>query len=204
MKLYNIAVFISGSGSNLQSLIDYSKKEENKKSINRYKINLVISSKKDAYGLDRALNEGIEALYLEDNNKIIKILEEKDIDFIVLAGYLKKLDKKIIEIYKNKIINIHPSLIPSFSGKGYYGEKVHKAVYESGVKITGATVHIVDENFDTGNIILQKEVKIGNFDTADIIAKNVLEVEHKIIVEALLLMINNRVIIKNKRTIIKE
>lgn len=151
--MVNMAVLISGGGTNLQALIDNTKSGY----ING-EIKIVISNRKDAYGLIRAEKAGIEALYIDPSNlsdeeynkKIIEELEKQNIGLVVLAGYLKILSKEFIQKYRDRIINIHPSLLPDFGGKGYYGDKVHKAVLESGAKITGATVHLVDEGTDTG------------------------------------------------------
>lgn len=183
--MLKVAVFVSGSGSNLQSLIDYN---------GSFEISLVISDKKDAYGLKRAKNHGIKNEYIgkenfpniqNRNDEILRVLKENDIDFIVLAGFLSIVDEKIVNEYKNKIINIHPSLIPSFCGIGFYGKRVHDAVYKSGVKFTGATVHFVDAGVDTGRIIAQDIVSITDTDTIDTIAEKVLEIEHKILPKTL-------------------
>ena len=189
--MLNIAVLISGGGTNLQSLID----NIDAGSING-EIKIVISNRKDAYGLVRAEKAGIEALYIdpsglsdeEYNRKIIKELEKRNIELVVLAGYLKILSKEFIQKYNKKIINIHPSLLPKFGGKGYYGERVHKAVLESGEKTTGATVHFVDEGTDTGPIILQKTVEVKEDDTVESLQKRVLELEHRLLPEAVRLI----------------
>jgi len=185
--MLNIAVLISGGGTNLQSLID----NIDAGNING-EIKIVISNKEDAYGLVRAKKAGIEALYInpsglsdeEYNRKIIEELEKRDIELVVLAGYLKILSKEFIQKYNGKIINIHPSLLPKFGGKGYYGERVHKAVLESGEKVTGATVHFVDEGTDTGPIILQETVEVKEDDTVESLQKRVLELEHRLLPEA--------------------
>lgn len=189
MSPVKIGVLISGGGTNLQAIIDNIENGN----ING-KIELIVSNKEDAYGLTRGKKAGIESLYLdikdfsnedEYNLELIKKFKEKDLELIVLAGYLRVLSKDFIEAFRNKIINIHPSLIPSFSGKGYYGERVHKAVLESGVKITGATVHFVDEGTDTGPIILQDIVRLVEDDNLDTLRKKVLKLEHKLLVKAL-------------------
>lgn len=186
--MLNIAVLISGGGTNLQALIDNTKNGD----ING-EIKIVISNRKDAYGLIRAEKAGIEALYInpleftteeEYNSKVLEELEKRNVKLVVLAGYLKILSKEFIEKYRDRIINIHPSLLPDFGGKGYYGEKVHKAVLESGIKTTGATVHFVDEGTDTGEIILQETVEIREDDTVESLKARVLEVEHRLLVEA--------------------
>lgn len=186
--MVNIGVLISGSGTNLQSLIDNIEKGN----IDG-KIKIVISNRKNAYGLTRAEKAGIEALYInpldflteeEYNKRIIEELENRNIELVVLAGYLKILSKEFIEKYKERIINIHPSLLPDFGGEGYYGRKVHKAVLESGVKTTGATVHFVDEGTDTGKILLQDTIEIREEDTVESLQARVLQIEHRLLVEA--------------------
>lgn len=189
--MVNIAVLISGGGTNLQALID---------NIDRGNIDgeikLIISNKKEAYGLVRGQNAGIESIYIdpldlsaeEYDQKIMEELEKRNIELVVLAGYLKILSKEFIQKYNKRIINIHPSLLPKFGGKGYYGDRVHKAVLESGEKITGATVHFVDEGTDTGEIILQETVEVKENDTVESLQARVLEVEHKLLPEAVRLI----------------
>ena len=204
----NIAVFISGGGTNLQAIINATENKE----INA-KIKLVFSNKKNAYGLERAKKENIETLYLNRKNfskseeydeEILKVLKEKDIDLIVLAGYLGILTSKIISNYRGRIINIHPSLIPSFCGSGFYGEHVHKAVIKKGVKITGATTHFVDEIIDGGAIIMQDTVPVQMNDDYKSIAEKVLEVEHKILVKTVKAFCENRIIFKENGAFITE
>lgn len=204
----NIAVFISGGGTNLQAIINATENKE----INA-KIKLVFSNKKNAYGLERAKKANIETLYLNRKNfskneeydeEILKVLKEKDIDLIVLAGYLGILTSKIISNYRGRIINIHPSLIPSFCGSGFYGEHVHKAVIKKGVKITGATTHFVDEIIDGGAIIMQDTVPVQMNDDYKSIAAKVLEVEHKILVKTVKAFCENRIIFKENGAFITE
>lgn len=204
----NIAVFISGGGTNLQAIINATENKE----INA-KIKLVFSNKKNAYGLERAKKANIETLYLNKKNfskseeydeEILKVLKEKDIDLIVLAGYLGILTSKIISNYRGRIINIHPSLIPSFCGSGFYGEHVHKAVIKKGVKITGATTHFVDEIIDGGAIIMQDTVPVQMNDDYKSIAAKVLEVEHKILVKTVKAFCENRIIFKENGAFITE
>ena len=206
--MVNIDVFISGSGTNLQAIIDGIKE----KNING-NIKLVFSNRKNAYGLVRALNEGIDTFYLNRKNfnnnedydeKIIEELEKKNIDLIVLAGYLNILSKKIVSKYSKQIINIHPSLIPSFCGDGFYGENVHKAVINSGVKFTGATTHFVDEDVDTGSIIMQDVVSVNINDDYETIAKKVLKIEHIILVNTIKAFCENRIIFNENRAFIVE
>lgn len=175
----NIAVLVSGGGTNLQALIDA---QENV--LQHGKIKLVISSKPDVYALHRAEKSGIDHCVIakrdyitqeEFSTALLKKLQSYQIDMIVLAGYLSILDETIIRAYPDRIINIHPSLIPSFCGKGYYGLKVHEAALEYGVKVTGATVHLVNEIPDGGKILLQKAVDILPSDTPEVLQQRVME-----------------------------
>lgn len=197
--MLNIGVLISGSGTNLQAIID-----ETKAGGINGTIKVVISSKKNAYGLERARLSGIESVYETDEDKIIDILEKNNIDLIVLAGYLKIITPKFVDKFRNKIINIHPSLIPSFCGKGYYGEKVHQGVIDYGSKVTGATVHFVDEGADTGAIIMQETVNVEQDDDAKTLSKRVLEVEHRILKESIRLFCENKLSIQGRRVFINE
>ena len=177
--MINIAVLVSGGGTNLQALIDAQGKV-----LQHGKIKLVISSKPDVYALQRAKQAGIDHCVIakrdyttqeEFSNALLQQLQPYQIDMIVLAGYLSILDETIIRAYPNRIINIHPSLIPSFCGKGYYGLKVHEAALHYGVKVTGATVHIVNEIPDGGKILLQKAVDILPTDTPETLQQRVME-----------------------------
>ena len=177
--MINIAVLVSGGGTNLQALIDAQGKV-----LQHGKIKLVISSKPDVYALQRAKQASIDHCIIakrdyvtqeEFSNAILQQLQSYQIDMIVLAGYLSILDETIIRAYPNRIINIHPSLIPSFCGKGYYGLKVHEAALTYGVKVTGATVHIVNEIPDGGKILLQKAVDILPTDTPESLQQRVME-----------------------------
>ena len=177
--MINIAVLVSGGGTNLQALIDAQGNV-----LQHGKIKLVISSKPDVYALQRAKQAGIDQCVItkrdyvtqeEFSNALLKQLQICHIDMIVLAGYLSILDETIIRAYPNRIINIHPSLIPSFCGKGYYGLKVHEAALAYGVKVTGATVHIVNEIPDGGKILLQKAVDILPTDTPETLQQRVME-----------------------------
>lgn len=203
-----IAVLISGGGTNLQSLID-----AEKLGILNGKIEIVFSNRKNAYGLTRAKESGIDTLYLnkkeflndfEYNQKIISEFELRNIDLVVLAGYLNILTDNFIKRFDKRIINIHPSLIPSFCGNGFYGSNVHKAVIKSGVKYTGATTHLVDENVDSGYIIAQDVVKVSSEDDYESIAKKVLEKEHKLLVKTVKAFCEDKIIIKNNRAFIME
>ena len=197
--MLNIGVLISGGGTNLQAIID-----ETKSGGINGTIKLVISNKENAYGLERARLSKIKAVYETDEDKIIGLLKENNIDLIVLAGYLKIITPKFVDEFRNKIIHIHPSLIPSFCGKGYYGEKVHQGVIDYGAKVTGATVHFVDEGADTGAIIMQEAVNVEQDDDAKSLAKRVLEVEHRILKESIRLFCENKLSIQGRRVFINE
>lgn len=175
----NVAVLVSGGGTNLQALID----AEKKGIISSGKIALVISNNSDAYALTRATNAGINsATVLKKQtgsrqafeNEIKRLLNEHDIDLIVLAGFMSILSEEFTKYYDKRIINVHPSLIPSFCGQGFYGLKVHRAALEKGVKVTGATVHFVNEIPDGGEIIMQKAVAVKEGDTPEILQKRVM------------------------------
>ncbi len=174
--MLRLAVLISGGGTDLQSIIDAHKAGKID-----CEMALVISNRESAYGLIRAKEAGISTAVIKDQKELLKKLQEEKIDFIVLAGYLAILGKELIQAYPNKIINIHPSLIPSFCGPGMYGMHVHEAVLKRGVKVSGATVHFVSEEVDGGPIIYQEAVSIADLDDAQAIQKRVLEIEHKIL-----------------------
>lgn len=192
--MLNIAVCVSGGGTDLQSIIDACEAEK----ING-QIRLVISNRKKAYGLERARLHGIQAEWIKDEDEILKRFEEEKIDVVVLAGYLAIVGDKLIEQYKNRIINIHPSLIPSFCGPGFYGMHVHEAVFKRGVKVSGATVHFVNGEVDGGPIILQRAVDISDLETPEDIQARVLEIEHEILPEAVALYCEGRVSVENER-----
>lgn len=197
--MLNIGVLISGGGTNLQAIIDASESGE----INGA-VKVVISNKINAYGLERAKNHNIRSIYETDEDKIIEILKENKIDVVVLAGYLKIISPKFVNEFRNKMINIHPSLIPSFCGAGFYGQRVHQAVIDYGVKVTGATVHFVDEGADTGPIIMQDVVEVDKNDDAKSLAKKVLEVEHRILTQSISLLCENKLSIQDRRVFINE
>ncbi len=192
-----IAVLVSGSGSNLQALIDAVAANK----ISHATIDLVISSKKDVYALQRAANHGIASAvvarsqYDEDDyqNALLHLLKTYRIDYIVLAGFLDILPKGLTEQYQHCIVNIHPSLIPAFCGKGFYGMHVHQAVYQSAAKVSGATVHFVDGGIDSGAIIAQQSIAITEKDTAESIAQKVLKIEHTILPEVVDALVNQRI-----------
>ncbi|MBQ7794319.1 MAG: phosphoribosylglycinamide formyltransferase [Clostridia bacterium] len=186
--LKRIAVLVSGGGTNLQALIDAQKSGI----IKSGEIVAVVSNKPDVYALERAKNAGIETAVItkkeygsEFDSKLAEYLTEKKVDVVVLAGFLAIIGKPLLDAFPNRIINVHPSLIPSFCGEGFYGLKVHEAALEYGVKVTGATVHFVNEITDGGKIIMQKAVEIKDGDTPEILQKRVMEeAEWKILPEA--------------------
>ena len=193
--MLKIAVFVSGGGTDLQSVIDA---VENG-SING-EIVLVVSNRKNAYGLKRAELAGIEtAVVRKDDELLVKMLQERIVDLIVLAGYLAILTDVLIDAYPNKIINIHPSLIPSFCGPGFYGMHVHESVLARGVKVTGATVHFVSNEVDGGPIILQEACNIDDLDNASDIQARVLEIEHRILPKAVALFCDGKIVVENER-----
>lgn len=186
MPRLRLAVLVSGSGTNLQSVIDAIQSGTLKS-----QIVCVISNKETAYGLERARRHHIPAYFIDPkeasyNEKLLERLQKEQVDLVVLAGYLKIVDPNLIKAYPHRIINIHPSLLPKFGGKGFYGLYVHKAVIEAGEKESGATVHFVDEGVDTGEIILQKRLKVAEDDTPERLQTRILEqIEHTLLVEAI-------------------
>ena len=204
--MMNIAVLVSGGGTNLQSLIDAEKRGE----IKNGKITCVISSNPDAYALERAKNNGIETVVVpkkdypdrsEYTAAVTNALVEAKADLVVYAGFMIILDSQIVKAFPNKMMNVHPALIPSFCGKGFYGLRVHEAVLASGVKLTGATVHFVTEDCDAGPIIAQKAVPVLNGDTPETLQRRVMEeCEWKILPEAVSLFCQGRLKINGNKT----
>ena len=204
--MMNIAVLVSGGGTNLQSLIDAEKRGE----IKNGKITCVISSNPDACALERAKNNGIETVVVpkkdypdrsEYTAAVTKALVEAKADLVVYAGFMIILDSQIVKAFPNKMMNVHPALIPSFCGKGFYGLHVHEAVLASGVKLTGATVHFVTEDCDAGPIIAQKAVPVLNGDTPETLQRRVMEeCEWKILPEAVSLFCQGRIKINGNKT----
>lgn len=204
--MLNIAVFVSGGGTNLQALIDAQDRGE----IKNGKITFVLASNENAYALERAKNAGIDTAVVSrkqyesktDYDKaVLKTLDGRDIDLIVLAGFLSILGEDLVSKYNNRIINVHPSLIPLFCGDGFYGKKVHKAVLDSGMKVTGATVHFVNEITDGGAIILQKAVPIEQGDNEDILQYRVMrQAEWEILPKAVSLFCEGRIKINGNKT----
>lgn len=198
--MFKIAVLVSGNGSNLQSIL-----ENIESGYLNCSIEAVISDKAGAYGLQRAEIKGIKTytfdkkLFGENvSTEILKVVKDR-VDFIVLAGFLSVLSSEFIKAFKNKIINIHPSLIPSFCGSGMYGIKVHENAIQYGVKFSGCTVHFVDDGTDTGPIILQKTVPVYYSDDAKKLQDRVLEKEHEALTEALKLIIEEKVMVHGRK-----
>ena len=195
--MLKIAVLVSGGGV-----------------ITNTEIAVVISNNKNAYALERAKQAGIEAVCVSPkdyenreqfNQEFLKTLDSYQVDLVVLAGFLVVIPPAMIQKYENRIINIHPSLIPSFCGTGYYGLKVHEGALARGVKVTGATVHFVDEGTDTGPIILQKAVEVQNGDTPEILQRRVMEqAEWEILPRAIHLIANGKVTVKDKKAVVEE
>ena len=208
--MMKMAVLVSGGGTNLQAIIDAIKD----KTITNAEISVVISNNPGAYALKRAEHNGIEGVCIsprsyetrdEFNQALLAKIQSYDVDLVVLAGCLVVIPEIMVKAYPNKIINIHPALIPSFCGTGYYGLKVHEGVLKRGVKVTGATVHFVDEGTDTGPIILQKAVEVKQDDTPEILQRRVMEeAEWKIMPQAINLIANGKVKIVDGMVKIEE
>lgn len=209
MTTKKIAVLVSGGGTNLQALID----AENKGELGSGKITLVIASKPGVYALERAKNNNIEAMVLarKDYDSIsayskalADTLSSADIDLVVLAGFLTIIDEQVYEKFPNRILNVHPALIPSFCGKGFYGLHVHEAALEKGVKVSGATVHIVTPECDAGPIVLQKAVEVRQDDTPETLQRRIMEeAEWKILPEAVKLFCDDKITVENNKVYIK-
>jgi phosphoribosylglycinamide formyltransferase-1 len=208
--MLKIAVCVSGGGTNLQAIIDAIQSG----AITNARIEVVISNNANAYALERARNHGIEAVCVSPkqyesreqfNQAFLEKLDSYHVDLVVLAGFLVVIPPKMIQAYRNRIINIHPSLIPSFCGTGFYGLHVHEGVLARGVRVTGATVHFVDEGTDTGPIILQKAVEVCEGDTPQVLQRRVMEqAEWVILPRAIDLIANDKVIVKDGRVTILE
>lgn len=208
--MLNLAVCVSGGGTNLQAIIDGIENG----TITNTRIKAVISNNPGAYALERAKKHGMEGICIspkkfasreEFNQAFLEKLDSYQVDLVVLAGFLVVLPEMMIKKYQNRIINIHPSLIPSFCGTGYYGLKVHEGALDRGVKVTGATVHFVDEGTDTGPIILQQPVMVEQDDTPETLQRRVMEqAEWKILPQAIDLIANGKVQVENGKVFIRE
>ena len=206
----NIVVLVSGGGTNLQALID----AQNSNLIKNGRITCVISSNPNAYALVRAKENNIDTDVIkrkdfdsfdEYDSALTELIKSKNADLVVLAGFMTILGHKVISAYENKIINIHPALIPSFCGEGYYGLHVHEAALKKGVKLSGATVHFVNEECDGGPIIMQKAVEVLNGDTPEILQKRIMEqAEWKILPKAVSLFCEDKIEVKNNIAFIKQ
>ena len=205
-----IAVLVSGGGTNLQALIDAEKRGE----LGNGKISLVIASKSDVYALERAKNAGIEGRVLARKDyesiaayskALADTMTAEHIDLVVLAGFLTIFDEQVYNAFPNRILNVHPALIPSFCGKGFYGLHVHEAALEKGVKVSGATVHIVTPECDAGPIVLQKAVAVKQDDTPETLQRRIMEeAEWKILPEAVRLFCDGKITVENNKVYIKE
>jgi len=205
----HISVFASGRGSNFQALLQAIEE----KKIPNADIVLVLSNNSDAGALEVARAHNIPAVHLsqkqfateaEFNRKLLQTLEDHHANFIALAGYMKRIDPALIQRYRNRMINIHPALLPAFGGKGMYGLHVHEAVIASGARITGATVHIVDEQYDHGPIVLQSAVGVEDRDTPETLASRVLEIEHQLYPEAVRLFAEGKINVNGSRVYIRN
>ncbi|MBR4092938.1 MAG: phosphoribosylglycinamide formyltransferase [Oscillospiraceae bacterium] len=206
----NIAVLVSGGGTNLQALIDAEKRGET----GNGKITCVISSKEDAYALERAKNNGIKTIVLKRKDypdvasyskAMAETLKAENADLVVYAGFMTILDEQVCNAFPYKMINVHPALIPSFCGKGFYGLHVHEAALAKGVKLSGATVHFVTEECDGGPIILQKAVEVKNGDTPETLQKRIMEeAEWKILPYAVKLFCDDKIEIRNGLAVVSE
>ena len=204
-----IAVLVSGGGTNLQALIDAEKRGE----LGNGKISLVIASKPGVYALERAANNGIASVVLARkeydsiaaySRALADTMTAEGIDLVVLAGFLTIIDEQVYEAFPNRILNVHPALIPSFCGKGFYGLHVHEAALAKGVKVSGATVHIVTPECDAGPIVLQKAVEVRQDDTPETLQKRIMEeAEWKILPRAVRLFCDGKISVENNKVIIK-
>lgn len=202
-----IAVFASGSGSDFQSVIDANEREQ------FCEISLLVASKEGIYAIERAKKHGIDSIVRNKKDfasveemyeDIIAELNRRGVDYVVLAGYLSILGENFVRAFPDRIINIHPSLIPSFCGKGFYGLNVHRAAIEYGVKISGLTVHFVDEHYDSGAIILQRAVEVKEDDTPESLQARILEEEHRALPEAVRLLTTGKIVKEGRKVTIAE
>ncbi len=187
--MMRVAVFVSGSGTNLQALLEACVPES------RVRVVLVLSNKRDAKGLDRARDAGIDTFFIADpsnGSSIVNALENSGIDLVVLAGYLKLIPEDVVSAFENRMINIHPALLPSFGGPGMYGKRVHQAVLDSGATLTGVSVHIVTAEYDRGPIVAQWPVPVRPDDTVESLQQRVLAVEHELLPAVVLTAAKNK------------
>jgi phosphoribosylglycinamide formyltransferase-1 len=208
MNKLKIGVLVSGGGTNLQAIIDACQTGNIPG-----EVVVVISNRKEAYALERAKKNRIEALYIDRKDfitnrdyaqRLAEEMDKREVELVCLAGFLLLIDSFFIDKYKNKIMNIHPALLPAFGGKGMYGKNVHRAVLEYGCKVSGVTVHFINEKYDQGAIILQKTVNVLDSDTVDSLSSRILEEEHKIYVQAVRLFAEKKLDIKARKVRIIE
>ena len=205
--MVNLGVLVSGSGSNLQAIIDNLEAGRVEA-----RIKIVISNLPEVYALERANKHGIPSLVIlhkglkreEYDQKVVEALRAHEVELVVLAGFMRIITSVLLRAFPMRVMNIHPALLPSFGGSGMYGIHVHEAVINSGVKVTGVTVHIVDEIYDHGAIVMQKTVPVLDDDTPESLAERVLKVEHQTYSEALQLFAEERIEIRDNRTVIKK
>jgi len=207
-KVLNVAVFASGRGSNFRAILDNIDRGEIKA-----RISIIISNRSDAGIFNIAQDRNIPYRHINPSDyttekdycsEVLSLLDECSVGLIVLAGYLKKIPSEIITQYRNRIMNIHPALLPAFGGQGMYGMKVHQAVVEYGAKVTGVTVHFVDEEYDHGPIILQEPIGVDDDDTPELLAEKVLSVEHRVYSRAIKLFAEDRLSIDGRRVYVKN
>ena len=208
MNKLKIGVLVSGGGTNLEAIIDACRTN-----VIRGEVVVVISNRENAYALQRAGKHKIDALYIDRKDfvtnqdyarRLVEEMEQRDVELICLAGFLLLIDPFFITKYKNRIMNIHPALLPAFGGKGMYGKHVHQAVLEYGCKVSGVTVHFINENYDQGAVILQETVKVLDNDTPETLASRILVEEHKIYPQAIKLFAEKRLDIKDRKVRIIE
>ncbi len=202
-----LAVFASGGGSNFEAIVKAQESGELDA-----EITLAVSNRAEAGVLTRAHSHGISTLVIRPEDfdssaeyveHLLRVLDARRVDFIALAGYLKKIPSAVVRRFRHRMVNIHPALLPSFGGKGLYGQRVHRAVLDYGARWTGVTVHLVDEEYDTGPIVLQEPVPVHQGDTVEALAARVLKVEHRLYAEALQLFAQNRITIAGRRVTIE-
>ncbi len=204
--MFRIAVFVSGRGSNLKSILNYVKNEKL-----QIEVSAVISNKSDCPAISFSQDNNISTFVVSSTPKescvtyseLSEIFVENKIDLIVLAGFLKKIPDEFVDSFENKIINIHPALLPSFGGKGMYGINVHKAVFESSAKVSGATIHFVNNEYDRGTIVAQKCVDLNGVESPDEVAQRVLKIEHELLPLVVRKFSENKIELKNNRVLVK-
>ena len=205
-KLLRLAVFASGGGSNLEAILEAIEQDTL-----IAEVVLVISNKADAFALERARKRDISTLVLDPSSceseaayvdRLLSALAQQHVNFIALAGYLKKIPAEVVQQFQHRMLNIHPSLLPAFGGPGMYGSRIHKAAIERGVRWSGVTIHLVDEHYDSGPIVLQKPVPVHQDDSPETLASRVLAAEHRIYPEALRLFAEGRVRITGRKVTI--